>query len=361
MIHLSNHLAFFIINKRGFYFLLFTLLLFFLSPVFAGEIEYNQECVTPVINGDWNLDLYGKGEYYPYLVEDEEGNYSVKVRTIGNWSKHLDKMRFRVQVYCDEWKGNTHNVQTFNDYSIYPEDGAVITEFSRESTFHIPPGNRRCTVLLTDVYLLNESWSQEHGCGNYFRCSCFIQGLSGKPPHRISERVLTLQEYQTWISIQRAEDRAWDGYMISFASGIVGAILGGIAAIAGSVCVQKREWEKKKREEKVQIMKKIYDNLSRIKLELKKDPPYYYSLSEDRFDELKLSSKFLLLDDGIQELVKNTMTKLKDFKNNCFEERSSMDDLKTLKSDQVSQEKLSDLNSHLDRVISKLADEIKEG
>ncbi len=62
--------------------------------MFDGLLFY-----SPLVN--ISLDAFGSGEYFPDLVENTDAFYSIRLITIGNWSKYQRNIWQRTLIECD--------------------------------------------------------------------------------------------------------------------------------------------------------------------------------------------------------------------------------------------------------------------
>jgi len=179
----------------------------FLIPISLAD-EYNLSCIfTPKIQlVDIILDTYGADDYYPYLVENNEAYYSVKLITVGNWSQYQYNIHHRTIVQCDDDKRTTGVSFRINTYQL--PNGTVMSDFIDEGRFYVPEDRKHCHIILTKIYATNQSWESESGCEyGINNCLCFVNGLSGSSGSS-SKEVLTKEQFFAKKAIMTSKEIA---------------------------------------------------------------------------------------------------------------------------------------------------------
>lgn len=224
---------------------LFIILTFFIltKTVVAESLQpnFNNSCIfsPKIIPISINISLYGTGNFYHELVENNKAEYLLKITTSGNWSSYQSMIEHRTLVQCDgelAYLGTSFGVKSYKIFN-----GNVMSDFIDKNEFLIPENKKHCQVILVGVYAINHSWVEESGCTFGRRdgkdnCLCKVTGLSGIYDGVLDEKdVLTVDQFFSKKNIETAKEISKENTNAARFDVMLGAILGFITVILGAV------------------------------------------------------------------------------------------------------------------------------
>ncbi|MFH1471638.1 MAG: hypothetical protein ABIF85_01955 [Nanoarchaeota archaeon] len=178
---------------------IFGLFLIIIFTQMAMASEYSSStCFKEEINlVNISLDMGGTDRYGPYLVEDNKANYTIVVKTLGNWSQYRGDIKYSSAVYCDDVSYKKRN-EYFEVFTILSSNGTVMTDFIITGLFDVPRGKKYCALTLNKIYAINRTWVRENNCyenTDNVECQCWINDLSGNTGGSLMKETFTKEQF----------------------------------------------------------------------------------------------------------------------------------------------------------------------